>query len=200
MADGIEAILAEAENPDYVRVAVARVLLRQDLITRHEALQADLARAVADDERENRMPQAPAIADEILELEQQISDAKVEFRFRSIGRRAWADLLAAHPPTKEQRQADVRVDHNPATFPIAAIVASCVEPAMTETDVVRLERALNSSQFDALWVKCLDVNLGGLSDPKDRVASFIARQASSPSDDSATTTDEPSRAASSSDE
>lgn len=199
MADGIEAILAEAENPDYVRTATAKVLIRQDLHARHDQLKADLARAVIHDERENKTPQAPRLAEELVELESQIEQAKVDFHFRSIGRKAWADLLAKHPPTKEQVRADRRADHNPATFPIAAIAASCVEPVMTEADVVRLEQALNNSQFDLLWTKCIDANVGGLVDPKDQVASFIVRRASSPSDDSATTTDVASLAASSSD-
>lgn len=200
MADGIEAILAEAENPEYVRTATARVLIRQDLVARHAELQAELNSAIAGDDRENRMPVAPRVAEELLDLEAQIEQAKVEFRFRSVGRKAWADLLAKHPPTKEQVRADRRVDHNPATFPLAAIAASCVEPAMTVAEVERLERALNNSQFDTLWSKCIDANVGGLVDPKAIGASSIARRANSPSGDSATTTDEPSLAASSSDE
>lgn len=200
MADGIEAILAEAEATEHVRTAVGRVLIRQDLHARHEALKDELARALADDELYNRPADAPRIAEEILELEAQIEQAKVEFRFRAIGRRRWADLLAANPPTKAQRLADPRADHNPATFPIVAIAASCEEPNMTEEQVRRLEAALNDSQFNVLWARCLDANVGGLTDPKVLGASGIAHRAKSPSGASATTADEQSLAVSSSDE
>jgi hypothetical protein len=130
MAD-IADILAQAENPEYVRVATARVLIRQDLLARHEELDAELQAAIASDGMHNRTPRAPALAAELEALEAEVEAAKVEFRFRSIGKRAWADLLAAHPPTREQKKADPRVDHNPDTFPAAAIAASCVDPVLT---------------------------------------------------------------------
>jgi hypothetical protein len=108
-------------------------------------------------------------------LEAEIDAAKVEFRFQSIGHRAWADLMAAHPPTKEQLKAFNRIDHNPETFPLAAIAASCVEPAMTVDDVGRLERALNDTQFNLLLVRCVEANTGGIDTPKSAAAGMIRR-------------------------
>lgn len=67
------------------------------------------------------------------------------------------------------------LDHNPDTFPIAAIAASAAEPAMTEDEVRRLEQALNNSQFDALWAHCLEANIGGLQAPKSVAAGTILR-------------------------
>jgi len=106
-------------------------------------------------------------------LQGEMEAAKVEFRFRNIGRKAWADLLAAHPPTKEQRT-DLKTDHNPETFPVAAIAASCSEPAgMSEDAVRRLEAALTDSQFTVLWRACVDANLGGVEVPKSLAAGRI---------------------------
>ena len=191
----IEDILAQAENPAYVRVATARVLLRQDLLAEHARLDAELTQAIVDDERENRIPVAPQLMCALDELEAEIDAAKVEFRFRAIGKRPWADLLKQHPPTKDQQRAGL--DHNPETFPAAAIAASCVEPTLTVDEAERLERALNASQFDVLWAKCIDANIGGTSDPKSSAAGLI-RRANARSASSATAADEQSLAASSS--
>lgn len=168
-------ILAEAENPAYTRVVVARILLRQDLLAEHEELEADLAAALQGDLRENRSPTAPVISARIVELEAEIEAAKREFRFRSIGHRAWADLMADHPPTKDQLKSFPRIDHNPETFPVAAIAASCVDPVMTVADATTLERVLNDTQFNVLLVKCVEANTGGVDTPKSAAASGIAR-------------------------
>lgn len=171
----IEEILSQATDPAYVRTATARILLRQDLLTQHQQLEADLDAAIQADNAENRTPQAPAISQQILDLEAEIDAARIEFRFRSIGHRAWADLMAAHPPTKEQIKALGRIDHNPETFPIAAIAASCVEPAMTVDDVAQLDRALNDTQFNLLLVRCVEANTGGVDTPKSVAAGVIHR-------------------------
>lgn len=174
-------ILAEAEDPAYVRVATAKVLLRQDLVARHAELEAELAAAIVLDARTNEPDQAPAIAEQLEALQAEMEAAKVEFRFRNIGRKAWADLLAAHPPTKEQLQAAKDpgsrmkgIDHNPDTFPVAAIAASCSEPAGMDEDAVRrLEAVFTDSQFTVLWSACVDANLGGVEVPKSLAAGRI---------------------------
>jgi hypothetical protein len=118
---------------------------------------------------------APDLARQVQELEAEIDAAKVEFRFVSVGHRQWADLMAAHPPTREQKKLNPRSDHNPETFPVAAIAASCQRPELSVEEVQRLERALNDAQFNALWAKCLEANLGGLESPKSAAAGLIAR-------------------------
>jgi hypothetical protein len=173
---GIDDILAEAENPAYTRVTVARILLRQDMLGTHAELEAELAEAVDADLRENRAPQAPAISARILDYEAEIEAAKREFRFKCIGHRAWADLMAQHPPTKEQLKTFPRLDHNPETFPAAAIAAACIDPEMTLDEVHRLERLLNDTQFGVLLVKVVEANTGGVDAPKSAAASGIARR------------------------
>jgi hypothetical protein len=171
----VEEILSQATDPAYIRTTTVRLLLRQDLLARHDELERELDAAVQGDGLENRHPQAPNVSQQLVDLEAEIDAAKVTFKFQSIGHRAWADLMAAHPPTKEQLKAFNRIDHNPETFPLAAIAASCVEPAMTVDDVGRLERALNDTQFNLLLVRCVEANTGGIDTPKSAVASGIAR-------------------------
>jgi len=192
-------ILADARNPAYVRVATARVLLRQDLAARHEELDAELRAAIEVDHQEDSLEvTAPDVAEQVQELEAEIEAAKVSFRFRAIGKRAWSDLLKEHPPTKAQLQADPRLDHNPETFPAAAIAASCSDPEMTLDDARELEAALNQSQFAVLWAACIDANIGGVTDPKSRLAAGLIRRANGESAKPPTTTG--SHEASSSDE
>ncbi len=172
----IDEMLAELQP----RTATARVLFRQDMLSKHAELEAELARTVDLDERENRIPEAIKAAEKVQRFEADIEKAKVPFTFKQIGRRAWADLIAKHPPSKDQRDAARRqnlgvLDHDPETFPVAAVAASCVTPVLTVVDVQRLEEALNQSQWQLLWVACLDANLGGTDDPKSLTAGFVLR-------------------------
>lgn len=178
----LDEILSQAENPEYVRRATARVLLRQDLIARHAELEAELQHAVTRDALTNDPDRAPGIRDEILALEAEMKAAEAEFVFKSVGRKKWADLLAKHPPTKAQAAADRRTLFNPETFPIAAIAASCASPeGMDEAAVRRLEAGLSDAQFSLLWNACIDANLGGGDLPKSILAAGLTRLTSEPS-------------------
>jgi hypothetical protein len=186
MPDALEDILAEAENPAYVRTQTAKVLFRQDLVTRHAELDAELAAAIARDRTTNEPDQAPVIAHQIAELQDEMTAALREFTFKNIGKKAWADLLAQHPPTKEQLAVEAEeakeqgrkprfFDHNLETFPIAAMAAASHSPKMDEDAVRRLEAALTDSQFTLLWRACFDANLGGADVPKSLAAGQILR-------------------------
>lgn len=138
--------------------------------------------------------EAHELADELAVLEARMDAASAPFTFRSIGRQAWRRLIGEHPPTREQARQGL--DHNPDTFPVAAIAASCVAPEITVADVERLEAALNYAQFDKLWAGCLEANLGGGATPKSVAGSILRSSAALAS----TAAREVSRAASSSDE
>lgn len=172
--------------------ATARVGFRQDLWDRHAALEADLAAAIRDDTSENRDPEAPAVAEAIEALEAEIVAGEVPFVFQSIGRQAWTKLLAEHPPTDEHR--DLGSDHNPETFPPAALAASSVEPKMSVETATGMFDELNLSQWNRLWSAVLTANLGGGESPKSVMATVV-RQRLAPS--STTAAPEESLAASS---
>lgn len=161
------------------RTATARVLLRQDLLERHKELEAELDAAVERDMRASEgsiddVPEAVGVAAQIMELQAEIEAAMRPFHFRAIGRKPWRDLLAKHPPTKEQRAADPRLDHNPETFPHAAIAASCTSPVMTAEQVAQFEQICDLSQYSLLWNACLDANAGRGDTPKSLRAGGIA--------------------------
>lgn len=84
------------------------------------------------------------VIDRILRLEEQLEDVTVAFKFRSIGRAAFEELLLAHPPTRDQKDdakkqgVEGRLTYNVETFPIALVSAASVEPKLEEVDVKEL--------------------------------------------------------------
>jgi hypothetical protein len=118
--------------------AIATVCLRADLTTEIEQLEADLKSVERADEENNRAPEAPALAQRILELQAEAAAATVRFVFQSMGRRRWSDLIRSHKPTEEQKrlaeESDMIVAFNTDTFPPAAMHASCIEPANLTLD------------------------------------------------------------------
>jgi hypothetical protein len=166
-----------------------RVCMRGDLVDEIEGLQRDLEQAQVFDHTENRAPQAPKIAALIVEKTEEALTHEVEFVFRSIGRRAWRDLLAAHPPTEEDKKAGA--DFNRESFPQAAMAASCVAPTgATEKDFQALAdgNAIGDPQWNQLWLTCRDANVGGAEVPLS-VSAFGLVRGTAPNSKSRETTD-----------
>ena len=169
----IEEILATAENPDFHRVQTATIYtVSQKLRDEHAELDALLPTLVSDtiDDHPDRLKTAKRLA----EIEAEFDKSKIEFRFRSIGHHAWANLLRDNPPTKAQREADRAMDHNPETFPFEAMAASCIDPVMTVEDVRRLEASalIDVKAWSELWAACLTANVVAAA-PKSLAASLI---------------------------
>lgn len=173
MAPSVGEVLAQAKDPGNRRTATARVLLRQNLLQRHAELDARLTATIEADSQHNREPLAPALQEEIEALEAEIEAEFVTFKFANVGHRKWADLLGAHAPTKAQLQEYPRLEFNPETFPVSAVAASCTEPEMTLAEAQELETLVSDSQFEKLWIACLDANTGGLEAPKSLAAGVI---------------------------
>lgn len=173
---GIDDILAIAEDPAYRRVVTARVsLIRQELRDEHAELEALLPTLVSDTIDEHPLRHQTAVR--LAAIEAEIAASTVEFRFVAVGHKAWADLLRQHPPTRQQLSARRDMDHNPETFPYAAIAASCVDPVMTVDDVRRLEAApgFDVAAWSQLWDACLRANVADTA-PKSLAAGLILRQ------------------------
>jgi hypothetical protein len=156
-----------------------RIPMRADLLDRITSLEQQAARERAVDKRENRDALAPAIAEQIRELEDQVAASEVEFTFEGIGRRAYAKLVADNPPTAEQKaeaEADERsVSYNPDTFPPRLLAASCVAPEGASIEgMTDVWENWSEGQAAQLWTTCLTANLGGVGvGPKSQIASAI---------------------------
>lgn len=102
-----------------------------------------------DDDTRTRLDRELEEAEQALEaLRPAVEEATVVFKFKSIGRKKYEELVLAHPPTDEQverskkfaseaeaRNGEDRLMHNPDTFPVALIAKASVEPKLTEDEV-----------------------------------------------------------------
>jgi hypothetical protein len=158
------------------RELVARVLLRHDLSELHAERDAELQALIAERGDEIGNPEVRAKAAEVLALEAEIDESLVAFRFRALSARDWRVLMAAHPPTKQQKTANEQATLNEDSFWPAAVAACLVDPALTPEQVLELEASvLTSDQWDALKATCLTVNRAGDTAGKSWAAGLIHR-------------------------
>lgn len=90
---------------------------------------------------------------------------ELTLKLKAVGSQAYDDLLAAHPPTAEQKREGNT--YNADTFAPALIAACCVEPAMSEKDAVTLWTSSEWSRGEVteLFVACVEVCSKGLDVP-----------------------------------
>jgi hypothetical protein len=143
----IEDILAQATP----RERTVMVCIRGDLAGEAERLQDELSRVSSDWEPEDLTDVHPGreLAVKLRELREQIKAAEVPFKLRYIGDKAYSDLMAAHPAKDDSQAFDSE------SFPRALIAAACVDPVMTEEQVLQLFEVVNEGEikklFDAAW-------------------------------------------------
>ena len=90
---------------------------------------------------------------------------EVELLFRSIGSKAYDELVAKHPPTALQRREDL--SYNMDTFAPALIARCCVDPEMTVEEVKELWTSdqWNRGELLMLFMAAVEVNTRGLDIP-----------------------------------
>lgn len=143
----IDDILARAKP----RERTVMVCIRGDLAGEAERVQEELARVSTDWEPGDLADVHPGrdLAARLKELQGQIKESEEPFKLRYVGDKAYSDLMAAHP-SKDEGQA-----FDSETFPRALIAASCVDPVMSEEQVVALFEVINEGEikklFDAAW-------------------------------------------------
>lgn len=147
MPGTFEEILARAKP----REKTVMVCLAGDLTGEAERLQDELQRVNEDWEPDDLTSVHPgkAIAEQLKAVHVKVREAEEPFTFRYIGDRAYSDLMAAHPSDDAQEAFDS------VTFPRALVAASCVQPKMTEEQVIELFEVINEGEikklFDAAW-------------------------------------------------
>jgi len=127
--------------------------------------------AVAERERAPRPRLAQLESDaadaeaKVEELRPIVREHSQDFRFRSIGRRAFEELIGQHPATAAQK-AKALADNDPEpawngeTFAPALVAASMIEPPATEAEVIDLwnDAAWSGPELLTLWAAALNVN------------------------------------------
>lgn len=159
------------------RTVSVRVCSRRDLLEEHKRLEAELGEVSRTGGRGlEGNPEAERLALRLHDLEGEIEGAQREFVFRSIGARAWSDLLAKHPPSREHKKVAPGIDYDPDSFPAAAVAASAYEPELSLQQARQLEEVLTVSEWAALWGAALNANIGGDDNPKSLAAGSILRR------------------------
>jgi len=106
-----------------------------------------------------------AAMEKFAEAKAQVMDHSVLFKFRSIGRKRFDDLIFEHPPTdaqikKAKDNGTGDVNWNEDTFPVALIHACLIEPKLEEQEVKDLWESEDwaGSEVLALFYAALEVN------------------------------------------
>lgn len=177
MAQSIDDILAE-DDALYRRVVSARLpRVPQALLDEHAELDKRLMSLADGWEGIDSPPEAADVAARLAEIEAEIDESAVVVKLAGVGHKRWADLLRDHPPTKEQKRDHPQLDHNPETFPPAAIAAAAIDPEMTVEQVGQLiaKPWFNERCWSELWSRCLEANVVA-DPPKSLAAGLIRRQ------------------------
>lgn len=118
---------------------------RPGLVAEHAQLEAQ----IAGQRVHNGLAGAsPELLDRLAALEAEIEATALVFKLQAVAHRPWADLLAAHPPTTEERALGYGV--HPETFEPAAVAACSVDPKLTLVQAERMQDTLPRSEWQAL--------------------------------------------------
>lgn len=157
------------------RTTTVKVCGRGDLAAKHYDLIAEAQRIAADPKVKSlgADPRARELADEIDQVEAEMEAFTQEFTVKAVSRNAWVDLLAAHPPTKDEREQDETV--HVRTFAVGALVACSHEPKISDEQARRLADTLPTGEWQKLWGAILVLNTAPTTAPKMGAATAILR-------------------------
>lgn len=146
----VAALLAAARLPE----RTVDLCLRGDLQAEWEMLQRDLDEAkrvakasasLAGEESED----VAALAERMQALEATMAESVLTVRLRALNRKAFQDLLLAHPPRKDD-QRDKLYGFNVDTFNDALVRASCVDPEFNDDQWDQFTQVITSGQHAEL--------------------------------------------------
>lgn len=138
-----------------IGTARAWVPLEPGLTQRYEDLQDDLLKAHKHDATTNDKDTAPAVEDEIAEVEQRIADSRAMFEFTAIGRKPYNAILKAHPPKKPD---DKVYGFDPLTFPPALLAATAINPTLTPDQAMEIWEEWSDAEATLLFETALKPN------------------------------------------
>ncbi|MFL4947477.1 hypothetical protein ACJ6WE_08905 [Streptomyces sp. MMS24-I31] len=140
-----------------------------------------LDRAQRHDEA-NGTETARDVAKRLQELESQAEDSRVRFTLEAITHRAYQQLRAEHPPTKEQIEAAAKRGgedepaFDPDTFAPALVEAQLIEPKPADSEeFAAFWDALSDGQLGQLWGAAIQIQFqtGELGPPSQAAADIL---------------------------
>lgn len=147
----VDAFLGEREP----HRGVARIVVKNHLVDQIAELERVYRDAKKIDEKENRIPEAPGIAEQLATARTELEASARLFIFEEIPGHLWDTLVREHPPTKQHRDAakeeGATVSWNPDTFPPALFAAASVDPKLDREGAKKLWRGLPHGERFKLW-------------------------------------------------
>lgn len=166
----IKAILAGAKLPE----ASTPVCLRGDLVAEHEMLDRQLEKLLENPPTKFSGDGRGELKQRILDLQDEMAAATVDFRFRGLPRREWHAFIAEYPPRPGDAN-DAAIGVDTSTFYEALIRKCLVSPVLDEGDWTSLLGSVSDRQFDQLSNKAWGVNRRDVDVPFSRAASRLSQ-------------------------
>jgi hypothetical protein len=169
----VQALLSQARRPE----RTVPLCLRGDLQAEVEDLERQLRQAeLAVADKLSDGAEAHTLAERIEAIREEMKDSTVVFRLRALPRKAYSDLVSAHPADGDD-EVDQAFGFGASTFFPALIQASAVEPELEpEQWDSLLDDTLTSRQFDELVDAVLALNRRPVDVPFSHAASRILQQ------------------------
>lgn len=153
-----------------LREGTIPICLAGDLVGEWEAL--DVQRRQADKTGDGSLSGGPAaaIVARMEELRGPILESTVEFRLRAVTNRRWLELVALHPPRKDNEgnviRRDILVQVNYDTFFEALLPESIIDPVL-DADTLRLllDERLTHQQYEDLTTMAWNLNQSSVNVP-----------------------------------
>lgn len=170
-ASAIADIIGQVKRPE----KTVPICTAGDLQAEFEDLERDLAVA-RDKPAQGTLaggvnPLATQLAQQIMELREQMRQHTTVFRFRGLPRKQYSDLVTECPPSDEGREQGADVDWD--VFPVRLVAACCVSHDMTEEEAGQLADALTQAQWESLYKAAFVVNARDVDVPFSYAASAI---------------------------
>lgn len=168
----VAALLADARRPE----RTVALCLRGDLQAEVEELERQLEEAAeAPGDKLSDGGAARALAEQIEAMRTEMKGSTVTFRLRALSRKAFADLVAKHPPAAGDEKGQ-SLGYDADSFFPALVAASAVEPELTgaQWDAL-LDDTLTSRQFGDLADAAMALNRRPVDVPFSFAASRTLR-------------------------
>lgn len=163
----IAKILASART----RTRKVPVCSRGDLVAEHEEIVERLQAAILRSKSDRSLagdPEVQSLQDQLVKVEAEMEAETFDVVVSALSHRAWADLVAAFPPTDEQASKGSDVDD--LAFQVAS-VAACTGIPVEQATV--LEGTLPAGEWGKLYVAVLALNVKPTSAPKLAAATAV---------------------------
>ncbi len=160
------------------------VCLRAHLVAEHELLDEQLVEAVQAQASSLAGNGAAELRERIEAIEAEMRENTYAFRLRAMGRRAFSELVAAHPPRRDEQgeivEADLRFSANVDSLFPELIRASVYDPAPQDADWDTLlsddaDHRLTDGQYLQLAIAAWNLNRRSVDVPLSLGVSMMSR-------------------------